>query len=120
VAINFDGEFTTPRSPDEVFEFLSDPNKFGPLFPDFESMTRDDPTHFTMKLTIAVGNIRGTAEIEMESAEALRPQRTLYKGTGTAAGSQIAIGAGFDLRPRPKAPELPGRARPACSANWPS
>lgn len=99
MAINFDGEFITPRSPDEVFEFLSDPNKFGPLFPDFESMTLDDPTHFTMKVAVAVGNIRGTAEIKMELAEALCPQRALYKGTGTAAGSQIAIGAGFDLSP---------------------
>jgi carbon monoxide dehydrogenase subunit G len=97
VAIHFDGEFTTPRNPDEVFEFLSDPNKFGPLFPDFESMSLDDPTHFTMKLNVAVGNIHGTAELKMELAEALRPRRALYKGTGTAAGSQIAIGAGFDL-----------------------
>ena len=96
MAIHVDGEFTTPRNPDEVFEFLSDPNKFGPL-PDFESMTLDDPTHFTMKLNVAVGNIHGTAEIKMELAEALRPRRALYKGTGTAAGSQIAIGAGFDL-----------------------
>ena len=99
MAIHFDGEFTTSRSPDEVFEFLSDPTKFGPLFPDFESMTLDDPTHFTLKLAVAVRNIRGTAEIKMELAEALRPQRALYKGTGTAAGSQIAIGAGFDLSP---------------------
>src|SRR5271157_2883684 len=99
VAINFTGEFTTPRSPDEVFEFLSDPNKFGPLFPDFESMTLQDPTHFTMKLAVEVGNIRGIAEIKMELAEALRPRRALYKGTGTAAGGQIAIGAGFELSP---------------------
>ena len=99
MAINFTGEFTTPRSPDEVFDFLSDPNKFGPLFPDFESMTLQDPMHFTMKLAVAVGNIRGTAEIKMELAEALRPRRALYKGTGVAVGSQIAIGAGFDLSP---------------------
>jgi uncharacterized protein len=99
MAIHFDGEFTTPRNPEEVFEFLSDPTKFGPLFPDFESMTLDDPTHFTLKLAVAVRNIRGTAELKMELAEALRPHRALYKGTGTAAGSQIAIGAGFDLSP---------------------
>ena len=99
MAINFTGEFTTPRSADEVFDFLSDPNKFGPLFPDFESMSLQDPTHFTMKLSVAVGEMHGTAEIKMELAEAPRPRRALYKGTGNAAGSQIAIGAGFDLSP---------------------
>jgi uncharacterized protein len=102
VAINFTGEFTAPRSPDEVFEFLADPNKFGPLLPDFESMTVQDATHFTVKVRLGVGNIRGTAEIKMELAEATRPQRALYKGHGTAVGSQITISAGFDLSPLPE------------------
>ena len=99
MAIKFTGEFTSPRSADEVFDFLSDPNKFGPLLPDFESMTVQDATHFTVKVRVGVGNIRGTAEIKMELAEATRPRRALYKGHGTAVGSQITISAGFDLSP---------------------
>jgi uncharacterized protein len=102
VAIKFTGEFTAPRTPEEVFEFLADPNKFGPLLPDFESMTVQDATHFTVKVRVGVGNIRGTAEIKMELAEATRPQRALYKGHGTAVGSQITISAGFDLSPLPE------------------
>ena len=99
MAITFSGEFTTPRNPDEVFDFLSDPNKFGPLLPDFQSMTVQDPTHFTVKVRVGVGNIRGTAEIKMELAEATRPQRAQYRGQGTAVGSQITLSAGFDLSP---------------------
>ena len=106
MAIKFTGEFTSPRSPDEVFEFLSDPNKFGPLLPDFESMTVQDATHFTVKVRVGVGNIRGTAEIKMELAEATRPQRALYKGHGTAVGSQITISAGFDLSPLPESTQV--------------
>jgi len=102
VSIKFSGEFITPRSPDEVYEFLSDPSKFGPLLPDFESMTLQDTTHFTVKVRVGVGNIRGTAEIKMELAVASRPQRALYKGQGTAVGSQITISAGFDLLPLPE------------------
>ena len=84
MAITFTGEFITTRSPDEVFDFLSDPQKFGPLFPDFEGMTSQDATHFTIQLRVAVGNLRGSAELAMELAEAVRPQRALYRGTGTA------------------------------------
>ena len=102
MAIKFTGEFTSPRSPDDVFDFLADPNKFGSLLPDFESMTVQDATHFTVKVRVGVGNIRGTAEIKMELAEATRPQRALYKGQGTAVGSQITISAGFDLSPLPE------------------
>lgn len=102
MAIKFTGEFTAPRTPEDVYEFLADPNKFGPLLPEFESMTVQDATHFTVKVRVGVGNIRGTAEIKMELAEATRPQRALYKGRGTAVGSQITISAGFDLAPLPE------------------
>lgn len=102
MAITFSGEFTSPRTPDEVYDFLSDPNKFAPLLPDFESMSVQDATHFTVKVRVGVGNIRGSAEIKMELAEASRPQRALYKGQGTAVGSQVKISAGFDLSPLPE------------------
>lgn len=102
MAINFSGEFTTPRPAEEVFDFLSDPNRFGPLLPDFQSMTMQDPTHFTVKVKVGVGNIRGSAELKMELAEAVKPLRAQYKGQGTAVGSQITVSAGFDLSPLPE------------------
>ncbi len=100
MAITFSGDFTTPRTQDEVFDFLSDPNKFGPLLPDFQSMTQQDATHFAVKVRVGVGNIRGTAEIKMELAEAVKPVRAHYKGQGTAVGSQVTVSAGFDLSPQ--------------------
>jgi uncharacterized protein len=102
LTINFSGEFTTPRASEEVFDFLSDPNRFGPLLPDFQSMTMQDPTHFTVKVKVGVGNIRGTAELKMELSEALKPLRAHYKGQGTAVGSQVTVSAGFDLSALPE------------------
>ncbi len=102
MAIQFSGEFTTPRSPDEVFDFLSDPNQFGPLLPDFQSMSMQDATHFTVKVRVGMGNIRGSAELKMELTEAVKPQRAQYKGQGTAVGSQVTVGAGFDLAQVPE------------------
>lgn len=99
MAITFSGEFTTPRSPEQVFDFLSDPNKFAPLLPDYQSMSVQDATHFTVKVKVGVGNIRGSAELKMELAEAVKPQRAQYKGQGTAVGSQVTVTAGFDLQP---------------------
>jgi carbon monoxide dehydrogenase subunit G len=97
LAITFSGEFTSPRTPDEVYDFLCNPNKFAPLLPDFESMSVQDATHFTVKVRVGVGNIRGSAEIKMELAESARPSRAQYKGRGNAVGSQITVSAGFDL-----------------------
>lgn len=102
MAITFSGEFTSPRTPDEVYDFLCDANKFGPLLPDFESMSVEDATHFTVKVRVGVGNIRGMAEIKMELTESVRPTRAQYQGLGIAVGSQIAISTGFDLSPLPE------------------
>ena len=99
MAIKFSGEFTSALSPEQVYDFLSDPNKFGPLLPEFQSMSLEDPTHFTVKLNVGVAHIRGTAEIKMELCEAVRGRRALYKGHGNAVGSQITLHAGFDLSP---------------------
>ena len=81
-------------------------------------MTVHDATHFTVKVRVGVGNIRGSAEIKMELAEAIRPQRALYKGQGTAVGSQITVSAGFDLSPLTTARRSRGRVRPTSSASW--
>ena len=99
MAITFSGEFISPRTPDEVYDFLSDPSRFGPLLPDFESMSVEDATHFTVKVRVAVGPIRGSAALKMELSEAVRPSRAQYQGRGKAAGSEIVISAGFDLSP---------------------
>lgn len=99
MAIKFSGEFTSALSPEQVYDFLSDPNKFGPLLPEFQSMSLEDPTHFTVKVSVGVAHIRGTAEIKMELCEAVRGRRALYKGHGNAVGSQITLNAGFDLSP---------------------
>ena len=99
MAISFSGEFATPRTQEEVFDFLSNPNKFAPLLPDFQSMSMEDERRFTVKVKVGVGNIKGTAEIKMELAELARPNRALYLGQGTAVGSQVRVSAGFDLQP---------------------
>lgn len=99
MAIKFSGEFTTAQPAEEVFDFLSDAGKFGPLLPGFQSMTVQDTTHFTVRVTVGVSHIRGTAEIKMELCESEKPRRAQYKGHGSAVGSQVTITAGFDLCP---------------------
>ena len=99
MAIKFGGEFEVPRKPEEVYEFLTDPQKFGPLLPDFQGMTVQDATHFTVKVNVGISYIKGTAEVKMELAQAERPRRAQYKGQGSVAGGNVSLIAGFDLAP---------------------
>ena len=99
MAIKFAGEFEVKRTPDEVFDFLSDPSRFAALLPDFQGLSIQDPTHFTVKVNVGISYIKGTAEVKMELAEADRPKRAHYKGKGSMAGGNVALTAGFDLSP---------------------
>ena len=97
MAIKFAGEFEVKRNPEEVFGFLTDPNKFAPLLPGFQTMSVQDPTHFTVKVNVGVSYIKGAAEVKMELAQAENPTRAQYKGQGSIAGGGVSLTAGFDL-----------------------
>jgi len=97
MAIKFGGEFEVKRKQAEVHEFLTDPNKFAPLLPEFQSMSVQDATHFTVKVNVGISHIKGTAEVRMELAQAEHPTRAQYKGQGSVAGGNVSLIAGFDL-----------------------
>ncbi|HYL12879.1 MAG TPA: carbon monoxide dehydrogenase subunit G [Terriglobales bacterium] len=97
MAIKFNGEFEVRRTPEQVFDFLTDPQKFAPLLPEFQGMTVQDPTHFTVKVNVGVSHIKGTANVKMELAQAERPTRAQYKGQGSVAGGNVSLVAGFDV-----------------------
>ncbi|MGH9547018.1 MAG: SRPBCC family protein [Terriglobales bacterium] len=99
MAIKFGGEFEIKRTPEEVYDFLTDPKKFAPLLPDFQGMTQQDDTHFTVKVNVGISYIKGAADMKMELSQAERPTRAQYKGQGSAAGGKVAMTAGFDLAP---------------------
>jgi uncharacterized protein len=99
MAIKFGGEFEIKRTPEDVYDFLTDPNSFAPLLPDFQCMTQQDQTHFTVKVNVGISYIKGAADMKMELSQAERPKRAQYKGQGSAAGGKVAMTAGFDLVP---------------------
>jgi carbon monoxide dehydrogenase subunit G len=97
MAIKFGGDFVVKKRPDEVFDFLTDPNRFAPLLPDYQGLTVQDEKHFTVKVNVGISYIRGTAEVNMELDQTERPRLALYKGQGKVPGGGASITAGFDL-----------------------
>ena len=78
MAIKFSGEFEVKRTPEQVYDFLTDPQKFAPLLPDFKGVTVQDPTHFTVKVNVGISYIKGVADVKMELIQAQRPSRAQY------------------------------------------
>ena len=99
MAIKFSGAFEVKRKPEEVYAFLTDPNRFAPLLPDFQGVSVQDPKHFTVKVKVGISYIKGTADVKLELTEADQPRRAQYKGQGSVAGGNVTMVAGFDLSP---------------------
>ena len=102
MAIKFGGEFVVSRKREEVYDFLTDPKRFAPLLPEYQGMTQEDPTHFTVKVKVGISYIRGIADVKMNLAEAVRPEHAIYKGLGNVAGGSSTMTAGFRLEEVPE------------------
>ena len=100
--IKLNGEFTVKKTPEEVYGFLVNPNRFCPLLPDFQSMEVVDPKNFLVKLRVGISHIRGTAAVKMTLVDEQRPRQAAYEGKGEVPGGAATIRAEFQLE------ELPG------------
>ncbi|MGH9579551.1 MAG: CoxG family protein [Terriglobales bacterium] len=99
MAIQFGGEFQVKKSPEEVYEFLTDPNRFCPLLPGYQSMSVADARNFNVKVSVGISHIRGAADVKLHLAQADRPRRAEYSGQGSMAGGNVNLTAGFQLEP---------------------
>jgi uncharacterized protein len=97
MAIKFSGAFEIKKKPEEVYDFLTDPNRFAPLLPEFQSLLVQDSTHFAVRVNVGISYIKGIADVKLELAEADRPHRAQYKGQGAVGGGNVTMVAGFDL-----------------------
>lgn len=97
MAIKFAGVFDVRRTPEEVYDFLTDPNKFAPLLPEFRGVSVEDGEHFTVKVNVGISYIKGIADVKMHLSESDRPKRAQYKGQGSVAGGNVTMVAAFDL-----------------------
>ena len=95
--ISFSGDFTIRKNCQEVYGFLTDPERFCPILPDFKGMTKEDEKRFNVTLSVGISHIRGDAKLKLTLAEAVPLTHALYVGKGDVAGGVVTISAGFDL-----------------------
>lgn len=99
--IKLTGDFTVQKSPEDVYRFLVDPNRFCPLLPDFQSMEILDPTNFLVRVKVGISHIRGTASIKMTLVEQQNAKHAVYEGRGEVPGGSTTLRAQFQLEDAP-------------------
>lgn len=89
-------EIAAPR--DQVWEFVSDPQKMGSCGPGVESVEEIDETRFAAKAKVGVGPITAKFTINAEFVERVAPERAKVSGRGKAPGSAVDGSAEMSLR----------------------
>src|SRR2546426_1328396 len=107
--ISFSGDFTVKNTRQEVYAFLTDPDRFCPVLPDFKALTKEAVDHFTVTLSLGISHIRGDAKIKLVLAEATPPTRAAYTGRGDVIGANVTVTAAFDLTDVPDGTRLEWR-----------
>lgn len=97
MGIKFEGEFTAEAPRDYVYEFLSDPQKFAPCLPTYESLEMKDDRSAEVTVRIGVGKIKGKASIVLSLQDEQPPVRAAYDGKGKVMGGAFNMATAFEL-----------------------
>lgn len=97
--MRFTRQLTTPRTCNEVYDYIADPLKFGAMFPDCQGVEVGATSCFTVMVGIGAGRLQSTLSFQLDRLEAQRPNRLRYLGNGEAAKSLISFELTFDIAP---------------------
>jgi uncharacterized protein len=97
VNIDLDGKFDVAANRQAVFDYLTDPQRFGPLLPYFREIKEVGPDSFRLGLEVGVPQIRGTADVHVRVIELVAGQLARYRSTTKMALGVVDSDLSFRL-----------------------
>lgn len=95
--LQYSGEEQIPAGLDQVWSFVTDPEKVGRCFPEVVDVAVQDPTHFDAVVQVGVGPVRGKLKLKIELMPDAAKRRLDMKITGGGLGSAVDMTAGADI-----------------------
>ena len=95
--LQYSGEEHIPAGLDEVWAFVTDPDKVGHCFPDVVDVAVQDPTHFDAVVQVGIGPVRGKFKLKVELVPDAAKRRLDMKISGGGFGSAVDLTAGADV-----------------------
>jgi carbon monoxide dehydrogenase subunit G len=99
VNLQYSGVEQIPAHPDQVWAFVTDPEKVGYCLPEVVEVSVRDPTHFDAVVRVGVGPVRGRFKFKFELQPDAAARRVNMKISGGGLGSAVDLTAGADVRP---------------------
>jgi uncharacterized protein len=89
--VQFEGDRTIPKPPDEVWSKLTDARFLVQCIPDVESVGTSEPDHLTMVLRPNLVFMRGTLDVDLRLVDLVAPvsARVLIQSKGIGSTSSV-------------------------------
>jgi carbon monoxide dehydrogenase subunit G len=91
--LTFEGEFTVEGTPEELWPYFTDPEILRDAAPGCESLTLHSPSEFTAALSVGVGSVKPSFDVDGVVTVAERPDRLELRATGEASRNSFQASA---------------------------
>jgi carbon monoxide dehydrogenase subunit G len=95
--MEFEGEFTVDGSPDELWKYFTDPDILQDCAPGCEELTLVTPSRILATLSVGVGSINPSFDVEGVVVECDRPNRLELQASGEASRNSFEVTASQEL-----------------------
>jgi hypothetical protein len=97
LALNFEGTYQISAPRENVWDFVSDPNKIARCLPDLKSVEVGADNRFTVIARVGIGFMKGDFKFQLAIVEQSPPSHARLKGTGSGLGSSVNMDTSIDL-----------------------
>lgn len=95
--MHLEGRFSVKASRDEVYDFLTDPQKVSRHMPDVKEVEIEDSDHFRVKARVGVSHISGTMVMALAIKNRQPPISVTVTGQGAGLASVVDMVTSFTL-----------------------
>lgn len=95
--MEFSGDFTVDGTPDELWKYFTDPDILKDCAPGCNKMELESPSQIIAGLTVGVGSVKPSFDVEATVTECDRPNRLEIQAVGEASRNSFEVTAWQEL-----------------------
>jgi uncharacterized protein len=89
--VRYEGQIEAPRPREEVYSFVTTPEKLVGVLPDVESWEPKDSEHFDVKVKVGVSVMRGSMAFQFSIVEKVEGRSVHLQGRGSGMQSSVDL-----------------------------
>ncbi|HEY6359689.1 MAG TPA: carbon monoxide dehydrogenase subunit G [Vicinamibacterales bacterium] len=95
--MKLEGRFSVHAARDDVYRFLTDPQRVSRHMPDVQEVEIEDADHFTVKARVGISHVKGTMVMKLAIKDRQPPVSTTVVGKGAGLASVVDLVTRFNL-----------------------